>query len=288
MVSMTGFACQEKVTDEFVISTEIRGYNSRFLEINVNNPPWLAGIEQEVRKSIASVCTRGKVDVSIRIKEKNTPIHMSVNIETAQAYYQTMCDLASTLKIKEKPGLSTLLGLDGVIDIEKNSDMDRYWKEIEPVLQKTIDAFVIERAREGETAEADILHLVIKIETSLQTVSMYAKEMENNFKETIIKKFSEILGNGIDENRILAETAAMLVKHTIAEEITRLGAHLEEFRAEIKRNMQCGKKLDFLSQEINREINTIGSKNTILEVSRAVVEMKEALENIREQLRNVE
>jgi uncharacterized protein (TIGR00255 family) len=96
------------------------------------------------------------------------------------------------------------------------------------------------------------------------------------------------LGDGVDENRILTETAALLVKYSIAEEISRLSSHLAEFRAEAKRNGSPGKKLDFLCQEINREINTIGSKTSNLEVSRAVVAMKDALENIREQLRNVE
>ena len=96
------------------------------------------------------------------------------------------------------------------------------------------------------------------------------------------------LGKTIDENRILAETAVLLMKYTINEELSRLSSHLDEFRAEVGRNPSPGKKLDFLCQEINREINTIGSKTPILEVSHAVVEMKEALENIREQLRNVE
>ena len=96
------------------------------------------------------------------------------------------------------------------------------------------------------------------------------------------------MGSQIDENRILAETAVLLVKYTIAEELSRLSSHLAEFRSETAKNPRPGKKLDFLCQEINREINTIGAKSAILKVSRAVVEMKEALENVREQLRNVE
>jgi uncharacterized protein (TIGR00255 family) len=112
--------------------------------------------------------------------------------------------------------------------------------------------------------------------------------MEKEFQENLRGRFKELLGDGIDENRILQETAVLLVKNTIAEEISRLEAHLAEFRAEAERNPSPGKKLDFLCQEINREINTIGSKTPNLEVSRAVVDMKDALENIREQLSNVE
>jgi uncharacterized protein (TIGR00255 family) len=112
--------------------------------------------------------------------------------------------------------------------------------------------------------------------------------MEAAFRENLRKRFAEVLGDAIDENRVLTETAALLVKYTISEEISRLGSHLAEFKAENERNPRAGKKLDFLCQEINREINTIGSKTPNLEVSRAVVNMKDALEDIREQLRNVE
>ncbi|MDR0878329.1 MAG: DUF1732 domain-containing protein, partial [Treponema sp.] len=111
---------------------------------------------------------------------------------------------------------------------------------------------------------------------------------ESSIKENLKSRFAEVLGNQIDENRILAETAILLMKYTISEELSRLASHLGEFRAETERNPSPGKKLDFLCQEINREINTIGSKTPILEVSRAVVDMKDALENVREQLRNVE
>ena len=112
--------------------------------------------------------------------------------------------------------------------------------------------------------------------------------IENSIRENIAVRFRELAGSEIDENRIMAETAILLMKYTISEEISRLSSHLGEFRAEMARNDRPGRKLDFLCQEINREINTIGSKSAILEVSRAVVEMKESLENAREQLRNVE
>jgi uncharacterized protein (TIGR00255 family) len=125
---------------------------------------------------------------------------------------------------------------------------------------------------------------------------VYTPVLENSIRENIRTRFAELLedagsaglGHSIDENRILAETAVLLMKYTINEELSRLSSHLAEFRAEAERNSSPGKKLDFLCQEINRDINTIGSKTPILEVSHAVVEMKDALENIREQLRNVE
>jgi uncharacterized protein (TIGR00255 family) len=126
------------------------------------------------------------------------------------------------------------------------------------------------------------------LEESAAAIGSYAPEIEASIKENLRARFAELLGDKIDENRVLAETAVLLMKYTISEELSRLKAHLEEFRLETERNASPGKKLDFLSQEINREINTIGSKTPLLAVSRAVIEMKNSLENIREQLRNVE
>ncbi len=122
----------------------------------------------------------------------------------------------------------------------------------------------------------------------MEVVAGHAPALERSIADNLRSRFAELLGNAVDENRILAETAVLLMKYTISEELARLRAHLEEFRSEAARNAAPGKKLDFLCQEINREINTIGSKSPILEVSRAVVSMKDALENVREQLRNVE
>jgi uncharacterized protein (TIGR00255 family) len=178
--------------------------------------------------------------------------------------------------------------MEGVLEIEKNRDDERYWREIEPLLREAAQAFALERAREGKHTEDDILANLAKIETSLKVVSSFTSVIEDTIKENIKTRFTELLGNKIDENRILAETAALLMKYTISEEISRLSSHLGEFRAETGRNPRPGKKLDFLCQELNREINTIGSKSAVFEVSGEVVRMKEALENIREQLRNVE
>ena len=122
----------------------------------------------------------------------------------------------------------------------------------------------------------------------MNKITSFIPIIENTLKENIKTRFEELLGNKIDENRILAETASLLIKYTISEEVSRLISHLNEFVKETQINSRPGKKLDFLCQEINREINTIGSKSAIIEVSAEVVIMKEALENIREQLRNIE
>jgi len=288
MTSMTGFAYREWANENISISVEIKGYNNRFLEILVNTPPWLPQLEQRVRGIISGLCGRGKVEVGIRVRETNTPMTVSVNVNAANAYMQAINSLKSSLDLDEKLNLSTLINMEGVLNIEKNRDDERYWNLIEPVLIEAGAVFQAERIREGMHTEEDILNSISKIESTLQTVTAHLPALESSIKENIKARFREVSAGEIDENRILAETAILLMKYTVSEELSRLSSHLGEFRAETTKNDRPGKKLDFLCQEINREINTIGSKSAILEVSRAVVEMKEALENVREQLRNIE
>lgn len=294
MISMTGFAYREKTGQDMSLSVEIKGYNSRYLEIYINLPPWLSALEMKIREQIAAACGRGKVEVYIRIRVINAPVNINVNTNAAKAYLDAINNLSLELGLTDKCTLSALLRMEGVLEIEKNRDDERYWREIQPLLSETVGAFSLDREREGKHTCEDILANLGKIESSLKNIASFAPVIENNIKENIKSRFTELLGNQVDENRILAETAALLVKNTISEEISRLSSHLAEFRAESEKNhraMNCpqpGKKLDFLSQEINREINTIGSKSAVIEVSGEVVQMKEALENIREQLRNVE
>jgi uncharacterized protein (TIGR00255 family) len=288
MTSMTGFAYREWANEDISISVQVKGYNNRFLEIFVNTPPWLPLMEQRVRDIIAGLCGRGKVEVAIRVRETNAPLSVSVNVNAANAYMRAISALASDLGINEKLSITALINMEGVLDIEKSRDDERYWSLVEPVLREAAGAFQAERIREGKHTQEDILNSISRIESSLQTVTAHLPALESSIKENIKARFNELSGGDIDENRVLAETAILLMKYTVSEEISRLSSHLAEFRAETAKNDRPGKKLDFLCQEINREINTIGSKSAIPEVSRAVVEMKEALENVREQLRNVE
>jgi len=288
MNSMTGFAWQERTTSDISVSVEIRGYNNRFLEVSLSLPSWLSCLEPQIRGLVSDRCGRGRVDVSIRVKEPNARVNVTVNTAAAKAYMEAVSKLGDILGIDEKISLSRLIEMEGVLETEKNLDVERSWNAVEPVLQEALATFVAERAREGKHTEDDILASVGRIELALQTVTSHVPTLEATIKENISARFKELTGGSIDENRILAETAVLLMKYTVSEELSRLSSHLCEFRAEAARNDRPGKKLDFLCQEINREVNTIGSKSTIAEVSRAVVEMKEALENVREQLRNIE
>ena len=288
MKSMTGYAYCENSLNNMTVSVEIKGYNSRFLDLQVFLPSWLSGLEPGIREYVSSRFSRGKVEINVRIKEHNEDISVSINTTAAKAYYKAVEELAANLGISEIPNLALIINLEGVLETETKRDSDKYWPVIEAVLTTAADKFEAERNREGMHTQKDILSHLKILEESSRIIEARAPELEALIKENLRARFFEVLGDSIDENRILAETAVLLMKYTISEELSRLSGHLKEFRHETKHNPIPGKKLDFLCQEINREINTIGSKTPILEVSRTVVNMKNALENIREQLRNVE
>jgi len=288
VISMTGYAFGEKTEADMTVSVEIKGYNSRFLEVSVNAPPWLSALEPEIRAAVAGCCGRGRVDVSVRVKETGAPLTVTVNPAAAAAYMKAVTELTAALGLADKLSISKLLSLDGVMEAERERDATRFRQVLEPLLGDALAAFSAERAREGRHTAADILASLGRLEAALGLVKKNVPALEAALRENIVARFRELSAGRIDESRVLGETAVLLVKHTVAEEVSRLGAHLGEFRREAAAGERPGKKLDFLCQEMAREINTIGSKSAMLEVSRAVVEMKEALENVREQLRNIE
>jgi uncharacterized protein (TIGR00255 family) len=296
MKSMTSYALYEVYDEAYSLSVEIKGYNSRYLEVSCSLPPAFSPLETRVRGLIGERFGRGKIELTARFKDHGFVPSISINKAMLNAYAKALGEAAESIGSDEKPSLALFMRLEGVLEIEKDRDDELNWQRLEPVLAEAMARFDVERVREGKHTEEDVLGYIQTLEAATKTAASYAPTLEASIRENIRTRFMELLedagstalGNTIDENRILAEIAVLLMKYTINEELSRLSSHLAEFRAEVERNPSPGKKLDFLCQEINREINTIGSKTPILEVSHAVVEMKEALENIREQLRNVE
>ncbi|MDR1908979.1 MAG: YicC family protein [Spirochaetaceae bacterium] len=287
MKSMTGYAWATRKDEQYFLSVEIKGYNSRFLEMSVYLPPFLSGLESRIRERISNRYRRGKIEAAIKLREYNAQVSVSVNREAVRAYAGALALLAEEFGLEGRPSLEMLINLEGVLETERPRDDERCWTLIEPALDDALERFEAERSREGRHTEENILSHVERIESLLEAVNSQAPLIEAAFRDNLRNRFREVLGEA-DEGRIITETAVLLVKASIAEELSRLSAHLAEFRAEAAQNPAPGKKLDFLSQEINREVNTIGSKSPDLTVSRAVVDMKDAIENIREQLRNVE
>lgn len=289
MTSMTGYAYAEQCIEDATISVEIKSYNSRFLDLSVNLPSFLGRLEVFFREKITEAVVRGKIDVSIRVREEKPETQVTVNTEVALSYAKAIEQVALTLgrKVEEIP-LGLIVQQEGVLTSNRDYDMDEYKQLINPVFNRALDDFSKDRIREGQNLKKDLLEKLVELDAAALFFKEWQPKMEELFRENILRRFNELLGEAVDEQRVMTETAAMLVKYTINEEIVRLQSHLVALRSEIEMNPAPGRKIDFLCQEINREINTIGSKNQFTEVGAMVVNAKNALENIREQARNVE
>ena len=286
---MTSYGFVETVSENTQISVEFKSVNSRFLDLSVYLPPFLNPLEQKIRSLVSDKVTRGKIDLSLRVKDLSTNASVSADVKAAKMYFDAIKDVASVMGISsDKIPLSLIVSQPGVLNTIQEYDMDSYWKKIEPVFCKAFDQFLDGRVREGANLKKDLLLKLSVLDECADFFADWQPKMEAKFKETITAKFRELLADKADENRIMTETAAMLVKYTINEEIIRLKSHLKALRDEIESNPVPGKRIDFFCQEANREINTIGSKNQFTEVGAMVVKAKDALENIREQAKNVE
>jgi uncharacterized protein (TIGR00255 family) len=289
MTSMTGYAYKEVSDRDATVSVEIKSVNSRFLDLSVSLPPYLNQLESRFREQVTQKILRGKVDIFIRVKETNIDETVTADVKAAKAYSDAITQIALALgKKADDVPLALVISQPGVLNSDRGYDMEKYWNLISPVFNEAIGTFCADRKREGENLYKDLLVKLSKLDECASFFREWQPKMEAMFKDQITKKFNELLGDHADEQRIMTETAAMLVKYTINEEIIRLQSHLSAMRAEMKDDPAPGKKLDFLCQEAGREINTIGSKNQFSEVGAMVVAAKDALENIREQSRNVE
>ena len=287
MISMTGYGYSEINYENAVISVEIKSVNSRFLDLSVNLPPYLNAIESFFRNLIIKNISRGKVDVFIRVKELESDAQIVADTKIAQSYSEAIKQVAKAIGYDENNiPLSLILSQAGVLNTNKNYDVQDYQKKIEPVFQNALEIFLSDAKREGENLKADLKQKLSKLEECADFFEQWQPKMEEIFKQQIVSRFNELLGEQVDQNRIMTEVAAMLVKYTINEEIVRLKSHIKAMKEEME-NPFPGKKLDFICQEMNREINTIGSKNQFAEVGAMVICAKDSLENIREQSKNI-
>ena len=288
MKSMTGYGYCEYQDDKIHITLEIKSYNNRYLDVIINLPPFLNPLEQEIRRVITGNSKRGRVEIYLRVRELEEDLELHLDKNAVRTYTASLKELAKTAGIEEPVRLEHLLTFEGLLKSEKKRDIDAYRSKVFPLLEQSLSQWDDSRLKEGRDTEDDIRSNISSIYDALELFEQKAEEMEANIRTNIKTRFDEVLGNQVDEQRMLSETAVLLVKYSINEEITRLKGHLDSFLEAVTSGDAVGKKLDFICQEINREVNTIGSKSFVMEVNHKVVEVKDKLENIREQLRNVE
>lgn len=286
MNSMTGYGYREIVEGQMQLSVEIKSVNSRYLDLNINMPSYLNFLESKIKEIINGVACRGLITVNIKVHNAQNNPKINVNKELFDSYknaFQNLCTVESQFELTKY-----IMSQPGVIDTSFSYDSQEYEKLILPLVSSVAEIFASDRKREGQNLYIDLSKKFDVLKNCADFFKEWQPKMENIFKEQITRKFKELIQDYADERRIMEETAALLVKYTINEEIVRLQSHLEALKNEFQNNPSPGKKIDFICQEINREVNTIGSKNQFPEVGAIVVNAKDALENIREQARNVE
>lgn len=288
MKSMTGYGHSERQDERFHISVEFKSYNNRYLDLVLNLPPTLGPLEASIRDTVRERILRGRVECYLRFRDNRENLQISLDSANVLAYKNVLEELRGLGGIAEPVGLQHLLSVEGLVRVDRQRDLELYWQVIKPVLEEAVEALDKCRALEGGALLADLLAQLKRIEDQVAVIETYTPRIETQVRMGLRQRFAEVLGDQIEEQRFLAEVAVQLMRYTVNEELVRLHAHLETARSLMTGAAASGKKMDFLCQEMNREINTIGSKNIILEISNAVIETKDALENIREQIRNAE
>jgi uncharacterized protein (TIGR00255 family) len=284
---MTGFAFGEASAGPVRVTAELKSYNNRYLDLILSLPSSLASWEPALRDVLAASIARGRVEFTVRLKEGLEGTNVEVNEAQALQYLKALETLKRVTRVRGSPRLDQLAALPGVLASARDYDPAQLRSVAEGLQERLLADFRAARASEGLRLEADLRRQLEVITEGRQAIAARSSTMEAVFRENLQRKFHELAAEA-DENRIHSETALLLVRYGINEELVRLESHEKVFRELLTEKGPVGKRLDFLCQELGREINTIGSKTTFAEVQQRVVAMKDALENLREQLRNVE
>lgn len=289
--SMTGYGRREEIVDGKKILCEIKSVNHRYADYNIKVPRHYGFLEERVRNLVSGYIKRGKIDIYIAIENfSEADKEITVNLELAKSYFNALKELRDSLGLRDD---ITASGLSKYPDIfvakQKEEDEESVFETLKKVLIPTIESFVAMREREGERIEKDLKARVMYMESLAKKIEERSPETVKEYSSKLYQKIKEVLEDrDVDEARLLTEVAVFADKVAVNEELVRLNSHFEEFLKIISTPEPAGRKLDFLIQEINREINTTGSKAVDIEIAKTVVELKAETEKLREQIQNIE
>ena len=292
MKSMTGFGRKDYRDEEIDCSIEIKTINHRFRDFFVKIPKTLNPIEEKIRNTVSQSVARGRIEIFIKYTELGTKNRRIVfNRDLAKNYISVLNEIRRLdSMIGDDLSLSLISKFPDVIMIEEDiEDYESIWLKIQPVLEKTLDEVAASREREGNALKNDIVNRCRVIGDQVKKIKEKSPDMLARYRDELREKISSYVESvEIDEKRLLTEVALMTDKLNIDEELTRLQSHLDRLEGMVEETEPVGRKLDFLIQEVNREINTIGSKASDLAIANIVVDVKSEIEKIREQIQNIE
>lgn len=287
MESMTGYAAIESRTNQFSFSISVKTLNSRYLEIITNIPRVLKSEEIEITNVAKKYINRGKFEINIEINDWEKSREVEVNTDLLKKYLKQMETVEKLANGDKQFSLDTMLSFDGVLQREKTviseASKNIILNECDKVLKKLIKM----RKKEGDSVKKDMLKSLSGINKSVTEIKKLSKEVSIQKYKQLKERLESIMQEKIDDVRLYSEIAIMADKLDINEEISRLTDHMKKFKKLVTEKGQIGKKIDFIAQEMFREINTITSKSNSSKISHISVDVKNFIDKIREQSRNV-
>jgi len=290
--SMTGFARSEKTVDGVEIATEIRSYNSRNLDINLRIPHDYLSLEERIKRFVSGIISRGRLEIRIEIRNNISNMHeFEIDEEKAMSYYNVLTRLKDVLKIDSEIPFDIIAGAEGIIKpCAVIKDVEAEWLLIKDSLEDALVRLNEMRLKEGEFIAGDFIARFKEIEKSLGVIENESRDLSFYYKERLKERISSLAREivDLDAGRIAQEAAFLADRCDISEEIVRAKSHIRQFSLIMNSDEPAGRKMNFLLQELNRELNTIGSKTEKTMVSHTVVDIKSEIEKIREQVQNIE
>ncbi len=290
--SMTGFGRGEASSVDYKITIEAKSINNRYLDVIPRMPRQIVALEDSVKKFVNNYVQRGRVDVFVTLEEtENRQKTLKTDKELALAYCRSMREIAELCGIPSEVTLEHMVRLPGIFTMEKtDDDLDSIWTLMQEALGTAMTCLVEMRQTEGDKLAADLLRRRVTVLDYVKEIAERAPLVVTEYQEKLETRVTELLTDAtlLDETKFANEVAYFADRASIAEELTRLDSHLFQLETLLSENAVVGRKLDFLMQELNREINTIGSKANDLLISRRVIDVKSELEKIREQVQNIE
>jgi uncharacterized protein (TIGR00255 family) len=291
--SMTGYGRAEAILDGQKYTVEAKSLNHRFLEISLRLPASLSALEMEIKKKIGEPLLRGKIDVSIRRDAQSSAEngqYLALNLPLAQNYFNLLMQLKQSLNLQDEIRLEMIAGQKDVFQVaESPQDDTMLWQGLAMVLEQALAGMMEMRRREGEILSRDLSARLGLMAQLLSRIEAKAPQVVLEYQKRLADRVRELTsGLVVDESRLSQEIAIFAEKSDITEEIVRLGSHLEQFQEMMDSEEAIGRKVDFLIQEMNREVNTIGAKSSDADISKQVIEIKNELAKLREQVQNLE
>ncbi|HBV96535.1 MAG: hypothetical protein JL50_16865 [Peptococcaceae bacterium BICA1-7] len=289
--SMTGFGRGEAIGQGKKFTVELKSVNHRFSEVVLRMPKQIFSLEEKSRRIILERVTRGRVDGYISVEQFSERIPtVKVDKALASSYYKAMGELLEELEIADSVKADHIFHLPGVISVEEPSeDAMEWWPVLQEAIRLAVDGLMEMRESEGKRLKDDLLSRLGRIMKMTSEVEARSPLVVEEYRERLTQRLSDWLAEStLDMNRVMAEVVLFSEKSSISEEIVRLYSHVVQASESLGGTEPVGRKLDFILQEMNREINTIASKSSDIQISSYVVEIKSELEKIREQVQNLE